>query len=179
MFATVWNTITGGNGGGTTCAGGVVTATDTFDCNMQNVLKDTLNVRHVELTPPEIPVCGASVNPGDRSIDVLWNYLPPRDLDYILIARRSWNEPSFETVDTIFQPGVSRVTDDSPMDPDVEAYCYRLVAVDLCGNQSLPSTEVCASLLEAKRVEFSSHLNWRIQRVSDNVEPLWAPKKYA
>ena len=30
LFATVWNTITGGNGGGTTCAGGVVTATDTF-----------------------------------------------------------------------------------------------------------------------------------------------------
>ncbi len=138
----------------------VVTGKDTFDCNLQNTVTDTIYLRHIETVPDKVAVCNASVNPGDQSVDIHWNYNPGSDFAYIAIERRKISEMSFSVVDTVTQIQTNSVTDETNPLVDEFAYCYRLTAVDSCGNSGPVSDEVCTMVLSGEREEFNSDLEW-------------------
>lgn len=140
----------------------IMTAKDTFDCDLQNTITDTVFLRHVETVPERIPVCNASVNEGDKTVDINWNYNPGPDFGYIILERRAIQESNFFVIDTVYNVTTTAVTDKTGLNADEVAYCYRLTPVDLCGNKGPVSDEVCTMVLKGERDEYNSELNWTL-----------------
>lgn len=132
---------------------------DTFDCNSQNTVYDSVLVHHQEL-PPAVPdLCVATVIRGDSAIGVFWQANTESDGAGYVIHRRENGIGVALPVDTVWS-----FTDTAWYDTDVQVdlnkYCYSLQAIDRCGRISPLSSEACTIVLDGERDDYQSVLNW-------------------
>ncbi|MCB9230088.1 MAG: gliding motility-associated C-terminal domain-containing protein [Bacteroidia bacterium] len=132
---------------------------DTFDCNLQNTVLDSILVNHEETLPAEVGQCRVTVLPGDAAIELDWESNLETDVRGYLIRRSAFSGGPFEFVDSVLNVS-SMSYMDANADPDAHPWCYEVLAYDRCGNFSPVSEVFCTIHLQAEDVGFESQLDW-------------------
>lgn len=133
---------------------------DSFDCNQKNMVRDSFFVRHRESIPEPVQMCVASVEERNAGVEVFWETVPDPDLAYYLIERREWGSNTFSQRQQINAPNQNSWIDREVPRVSQNRYCYRVVAVDSCGNASPLGQEICTILLQGEVNDLDATLEW-------------------
>ncbi|MFN8154245.1 MAG: gliding motility-associated C-terminal domain-containing protein [Bacteroidia bacterium] len=133
--------------------------TGTNTCGEVSPLSDTLCTLS-QANRKELYLKTVTVNPGDVSIDLVWDDFPDGPYSTYIIERRmnTGNDPWQELIQLSSYTPYSYT--DNAVFPDKYSYCYRIRNKDYCENESPNSNESCTILLEGDAGQFSNTLRW-------------------